>query len=162
LSRWKRISVELSHSWPGEPYLRFEPADGGPPVMVAVDDDDLARIGQLQGALGVPPVGWLGRLRPQPATLTAELTLADGNVVHVPQDVRALAAAHKSRITVRVPCAAVPFGARIGRVTVRNEQDVEAAYVFNPPVQIPTTGHLDVTFSPQDLRIPAGWLPEEV
>jgi hypothetical protein len=51
MSRWDRISVELSSTWPGEAYLRFQNA-GGPAVMVAVDQDDLARIQSLANALG--------------------------------------------------------------------------------------------------------------
>jgi hypothetical protein len=51
VSRWARISVELSHTWPGEAYLRFEAADGTA-TMVAVDRDDLVAVGRLDGALG--------------------------------------------------------------------------------------------------------------
>lgn len=53
MSRWERISVELSHTWPGEAYLRFQAADGTA-TMVAVDNDDLQRIGLLRNSLGRP------------------------------------------------------------------------------------------------------------
>ena len=50
---WARISVELSHTWPGEAYLRLETADGTA-TMVRVDAGDLARISDLKDALGPP------------------------------------------------------------------------------------------------------------
>jgi hypothetical protein len=43
MSRWERISLELSHTWPGEIYLRFQAADGTA-TMVRVDEDDLTAI----------------------------------------------------------------------------------------------------------------------
>jgi hypothetical protein len=53
VSRWERVTVELSSTWPGEAYLRFQAADGTA-VMVAVDADALHKVGVLQNALGVP------------------------------------------------------------------------------------------------------------
>ena len=44
--RWERISLELSHTWPGQFLLRFEAADGAA-MMVGVGGGDLAAVGGL-------------------------------------------------------------------------------------------------------------------
>jgi hypothetical protein len=44
---YKRISLELSSTWPGEVYLRFEPFDHGPAIMVRVKPGDIVSISQL-------------------------------------------------------------------------------------------------------------------
>lgn len=43
---YRRISLELSHTWPGESYLRFESPDGAA-VMVAVKAGDILRLRSL-------------------------------------------------------------------------------------------------------------------
>jgi hypothetical protein len=40
------VSLELSHTWPGEVYLRFEPFDG-PAFMVRVMPGDIVAISNL-------------------------------------------------------------------------------------------------------------------
>jgi hypothetical protein len=55
--RYSRISLELSHSWPGEMYLRFETGPGMA-VMVGVTPADLADLKQahwLAGGLAHDP-----------------------------------------------------------------------------------------------------------
>ncbi len=46
---YRRISLELSHTWPGEMYLRFETGPGMA-VMVGVTPADLDEIRPLLGA----------------------------------------------------------------------------------------------------------------
>jgi hypothetical protein len=53
VTSWERISVEVSHTWPGEAYLRFQAADGTA-IMVRVDAHDLSRVALLENALGPP------------------------------------------------------------------------------------------------------------
>lgn len=43
---YKRISIELSHSWPGEVYLRFEPFMG-PAIMVRVLPGDIISLSDI-------------------------------------------------------------------------------------------------------------------
>lgn len=48
VSLYDRISLELSHTWPGQIYLRFEPhANGGPAIMIQVKPGDIAAIARL-------------------------------------------------------------------------------------------------------------------
>jgi hypothetical protein len=44
---YRRVSLELASSWPGEVYLRFEPFDDGPAVMVRVMPGDIVSISLL-------------------------------------------------------------------------------------------------------------------
>jgi hypothetical protein len=54
---YRRVSLELSHSWPGEVYLRLEPFDG-PAIMVRVMPGDIVAISQLaeSGKVSVEPL----------------------------------------------------------------------------------------------------------
>lgn len=44
---YKRISLEMSNTWPGQVYLRFEPYDNGPSVMIRVLPGDIVSISTL-------------------------------------------------------------------------------------------------------------------
>ncbi len=46
-SRFRRISLELLHQWPGIIWLRLEPRDDGPVLMIQVDPGDIAAISAL-------------------------------------------------------------------------------------------------------------------
>jgi hypothetical protein len=44
---YARISIQLSSTWPGEAYLRFEPFNNGPQTMIRVLPGDIVSIAQL-------------------------------------------------------------------------------------------------------------------
>lgn len=44
---YKRISLEFLNSYPGQVYLRFEPVDNGPAIMVQVLPADIVAISLL-------------------------------------------------------------------------------------------------------------------
>lgn len=44
---YERISLQYSHTWPGEVYLRFEPFGKGPATMIRVLPGDIVSISRL-------------------------------------------------------------------------------------------------------------------
>lgn len=85
----------------------------------------------------------------EPPVLVAEVTLADGSLVYVPEGVHAIAPASAGWITVRVPCAAFPAGRNVARVVIRSSADPPGEYpwVYQPPMTVPLCGYLDVPVS---------------
>jgi hypothetical protein len=92
---------------------------------------------------------------PVPVHLTAELTLDDGSVVYVQQDI--LVEHHPvgqpGRMNVLVPCKAVPAGRLIARSVIACGDGRESPWVFSPPMSVPASWLLRVPFEPV---VPAG------